>query len=82
MPSNYSLKACEELIKKYVNEYKGQYTTLEEGSLGLGLVLLRDAEGKETIVIQEYFISAWASGHTIRMYNKIPKKYEKMLATI
>jgi hypothetical protein len=77
-----SLESCEELIGRYVNEYGGEATTLEEGCLGLGTVLLHSAEGKKTIIIKEFYINAWSSGHTIRKYNKMPKKYEKLLEEI
>lgn len=76
---HYTLKSCENLIDKYVNEYKGTATTLREGVLGLGTILLHDAEGKKTVVITERFETAWSSVHTIRRYNKIPKKYVKAL---
>lgn len=76
---NYTLGSCQELIDKYVNTYKGEATTLREGVLGLGTVLLHGAEGKKTILIKEYYISAWCSGHSIRMYNVMPKKYKKLI---
>ena len=79
---NYSLSSCQELINTYVNEYGGDVTELREGVLGLGTILLHGAKGKKTIIINEYYINAWQSGHTIRMYNKIPKKYERALETI
>jgi hypothetical protein len=78
----YSLESCENLIKRYVNEYDGCATTLEEGSLGLGTILLHDAPGKKTIVIKEFYLNAWSSGHTIRKYNKMPKKYETLLEKV
>jgi len=78
--SNYSLKDCERLIDKYVNEYKGEVLELEEGVLGLGKVLLHSARGKKTIIINEYFINSQTSGHTIRKYNKIPNKYKKLIS--
>lgn len=62
----YDLKSCEELIDKYVNTYKGECEVIEEGCLGLG---------KKSIVITEIFVNSWTSTHTIRMYNKLPKKY-------
>lgn len=74
---NYSLQSCENLIAKYVNTYKGEATTVKEGCLGLGTVLLHSAEGKKTIIIKEYFITSWTSGHNVTMYNKAPKKYLK-----
>ncbi len=76
----YTLKAVEKLIDDYINEYGGTATTLEEGVLGLGTVLLHDAMGKKTIVIREVYLNAWSSGHTVRMYNKMPAKYSKLVA--
>ena len=73
----YTLNSCEELIKKYINVYQGEATTIDEGILGLGTVLLHSAAGKKSIIIKEVYINEWSSGHTIRMYNKLPKKYLK-----
>jgi hypothetical protein len=76
---NFSLNYCEELITTYVNEFGGQVIQINEGVLGLGYLLLHGAEGKKTIVINEYYINSWTSGHNIRMYNKTPKKYQKLI---
>jgi hypothetical protein len=72
----YDLKTCESLIQRYVDQFSGECIVIEEGVLGLGTVLLT-AHGKKAILIKEIFLNAWSSGHTIKMYNKIPKKYEK-----
>ena len=77
--NNYTLKSCEQLIDTYVNQYGGECLTIEEGCLGLGTVLLHSARGKKTILITEYYLSAWSSGHKVRMYNKLPKKYEQII---
>lgn len=77
--TNYSLKGCEELINTYVHSYKGEISTIEEGCLGLGTVLLHSAIGKKSIIIKEFFINSWNSGHSIKMYNKLPKKYQKYI---
>jgi len=79
---NYSLSACESLIDRYVNEFKGLCTTLEEGTLGLGITVLHDAPGKKSVVIKEYFINSWQSGHTMTNYNKLPKKYQVLVDEI
>lgn len=72
----YNLNDTQALIDKYVNEFGGQCTQLEEGVLGLGKLLLHSAKGKKTIVIKEVYLNEWSSAHTIRMYNKLPKKYQ------
>jgi hypothetical protein len=75
----YSLSACQQLIDKYVNDYKGEATTLIEGTLGLGTVLL-EADGKKYIVIKEVYVNPSESAHTIRMYNRLPKVYANLMA--
>jgi len=76
---NYSLKSCEKLIDNYVNVACGQCTVIEEGVLGLGKVLLHGVDGIKSYVITEYYINAWTSGHKVRKYNTLPKKYEAMI---
>ena len=73
---NFSLQSCEDLIERYVNDFGGEIFTLEEGCLGLGTIILTNAIGKKSILINEYFINSWNSGHDVKMYNKLPKKYE------
>lgn len=73
----YALSACESLIQQYL-ENGGDVTTLQEGVLGLGLVLCH-GDGLKTAVITEIPLNCWESAHSIRMYNTMPKKYEKML---
>ena len=75
----YTLTACEKYIDKYINKYKGEVLEIKEGILGLGTVLLFNAKGKKTVIIKEIYLSAWSSGHTVRMYNKIPKKYLELI---
>ena len=77
---NFTLAACEKLINEYVNELGGQLTQIEDGVLGLGELVLHDSSENsilKTIVIKEVYLNQWSSGHTIRRYNKIPKKYLK-----
>lgn len=76
----YSLSACEKLINRYA-ERGGEIHTIEEGSLGLGLMILTGPDLKTT-VIQEVYLNAWSSGHKVRMYNKCPKKYQEMIETL
>ena len=72
--TTYTLQSCENLIEKYINA-GGIVEQLEDGCLGLGKILLT-AEGKKTTIITEVYLNAWSSGHTVRMYNKTPKKYQ------
>ena len=77
---NISINNCQKLIDKYVGEFQGECTTIEEGCLGLGTILLHGAEGKKTILIKEFPVNAWSSGHSIRMYNVMPKKYKNLIS--
>lgn len=73
----YGCEAVSNLINKYI-ERDGTVLTLEEGSLGYGLTVMF-GDGLKTTVVKEYPINCWSSGHTIRKYKKIPKKYEQMI---
>ncbi len=75
----YDLKECQKLMHDYVYS-GGEMIELEEGVLGLGKVLLRPDENKQlkTVIITEVYLNEWSSAHKIRMYNKIPKKYNKL----
>lgn len=80
--ANRTLKYCENLITRYTDVRKGSVTQLEEGCLGLGKLILHDGYNAKTIIITEFYVSAWSSGHKVIMYNKMPKKYELLLTNI
>lgn len=77
---NYKLNLtdCQQIINKYI-EYGGYIEQINDGCLGLGFLILHGAPGKKSIIIQEYFINSWQSGHNVKMYNKLPKKYQKLI---
>jgi hypothetical protein len=75
--NTYSLKFIEDLINQYINK-GGEIAEVEEGCLGYGTTICY-GEGLKSTVIQEHFENSWSSSHTVRMYNKLPKKYEDML---
>lgn len=77
MSTIYDLDFCENLIDIYI-EKGGEAITLVEGGLGLGMVICF-GEHLKTTIIKEVALNEWSSGHTVRMYNKMPKKYEDML---
>lgn len=77
--SLYSYTYVDALIERYANK-GGETLQTDEGCLGSGNWLLFDRSGRlKFIVIKEVYLNAWSSAHTIRKYNKIPKKYEKVL---
>lgn len=75
----YTVSEIKRLIDKYL-ELGGEYVEIEEGSLGYGVILLHSAPNRKSILIKEVFETCWNSLHTIRQYNKIPKKYHKYLS--
>jgi hypothetical protein len=72
--NTYSLSQCEKLISQYL-ELGGNVVEIEQGSLGLGVVICF-AEGYKTAIITEIYLNEWSSAHKVRRYNKTPKKYE------
>jgi len=78
--SLYNCDAVENLINRYV-ERGGTMTTIREGTLGYGLTILH-GDGLKTAIVTEKPINSWSSAHTIRMYNKMPAKYQKMLDAV
>lgn len=77
MAKLYSLNSCEDVINKY-HELDGYVTEVEAGTLGYGITVCF-GEGLKTCIITEVYLNEWSSAHTIRFYNKMPKKYEQML---
>lgn len=75
----FSLKYCEDIIDRYVNDYEGEILQVEEGGVGLGTLLLHSGVGAKTIIITEVFLNEWSSTHKVRMYNEIPKKYKNLI---
>lgn len=73
----YTLEAVEQTISNWI-EAGGNIDTVEEGALGWGLTICH-GEGLRTAIIKEVPLNEWSSAHTIRIYNKMPKKYRQML---
>lgn len=78
MQKIYNLSAVEKFVNLYI-EKGGEMITIIEGSLGYGTALLTGADGLRHSIIKEIFLNEWSSGHTVRQYKKIPKKYLKIL---
>jgi hypothetical protein len=76
----FSLKYCQDIIERYVNDYEGEILEIDEGGVGLGTLILHSGVNAKTILITEVYLNCWSSTHKVRMYNKIPKKYEKIIA--
>lgn len=77
MSKRYTLTACEDLMSRYY-EAGGECLEVVEGCLGLGLTICY-GDGLKTAVIREEYANPWTPAHTIRFYNVMPKKYERMI---
>lgn len=76
-----SLQQCESLMTNAA--IKGlEVTTIEEGCLGLGKVVIDGGTEYKSYVITEVFLNEWSSDHKIRKYNKLPKKYKQAIESI
>lgn len=78
MSALYTTTVVQNCINRFSEYEDPQIVQIEEGCLGMGDWILK-AKGKKTVVIKEVFINEWSSGHSVRIYNKTPKKYEKYL---
>lgn len=77
--NTYTLEAVENLIQKYYKkDPEMEMVEVIDGVLGYGTTVLR-GQNLKTAVIQERYVSPWSSTHTIRLYNKTPKKYENLI---
>lgn len=74
----YTISQINQLINQYTDK-GGELYPVEEGCLlDYGLAILK-GEGLKTIIIKEKYLNEWSSAYTLRLYNKTPKKYEKIL---
>ena len=74
----YTFQQVDRLINRYLELENNEVLQTREGVLGSGDWVCT-APNKKTAIIKEVFVNSWNSTHTIRMYNKTPKKYLKVL---
>ena len=72
-----TIEQIERLINQYI-ERDGEIAEVVEGSLGFGTTICF-GKGLKYAVIKERFENEWSSSHVVVLYNKLPKKYEKLL---
>ena len=76
-----SIQECESLITNA--SIKGlEVTTIEEGCLGLGKIVIDGGEKYKSYIITEVFLNEWSSDHKIIKYNKLPKKYREAILNV
>lgn len=74
----YSYIEVDKLINRYLELENNEVLQTREGILGSGDWICT-APNKKTAIITEVVVNSWNSTHTIKMYNKTPKKYLKIL---
>ncbi len=80
MATIYSWSDAQRLIDKYAEsgrEYSGHYIP---GVLVDSVIMTGD--GLKTAIIKGVYLNEWSSGVTIRMYNKLPAKYARIVEMI
>ena len=77
MVTYYSTEAIEKTLDT-MSEYPN-FIQVEviEGCLGYGTTIAH-ADGCKWLIIQEHYLNEWSSGNSMRLYKKLPKKYEKL----
>lgn len=73
----YTMDSVNTLINQYIDN-GGKACIVSEGVNGFGKVVCT-AKGFKCAVISEKFVGAMETGYSIRLYRKIPKKYEDVL---
>ena len=74
----YSNQAVDNLTEQYIKR-DGEITVIEEGCLAsYGLAILTAPKSK-TAIVKEVYLNSQSSGNSIKLYNKIPKKYQTMI---
>ena len=73
----YTSGVIQELADCYIDN-GGEAAEVIEGTLGWGTTIMT-RDGWKSAVVREVFVNPWSSAHKVRMYNKLPKKYQTML---
>ena len=75
MAKLYTCSAVSELIEQY-EKINGTCYTLEEGTLGYGLMVCAK-RGYKTAIVTEKYINSQTCAHSIRLYEECPEKYAR-----
>ncbi len=72
----YTQQEVDALIEKFSKRQNFKCYTIY-GSLLDNHILT--ADGTKTAIIREKGLNEWSSAYSIKLYNKIPKKYQKVI---
>jgi hypothetical protein len=74
----YNYKEIDKFIERYSSFENSTVIQIREGILGSGDWICT-APNKKTAIIKELFVNEWNSTHTLKLYNKTPKKYINLI---
>jgi hypothetical protein len=74
----YNYKEIDKFIERYSSFENSTVIQIREGILGSGDWICT-APNKKTAIIKEIFVNEWNSTHTLKLYNKTPKKYINLI---
>ena len=74
----YSNTAGENIIKKYIDK-GGELQVFEEGCLLCYGLAICSGEGLKFCILKEKYLNSWSSAYTIQLFNRLPKKYQKLV---
>jgi len=74
----YTNDAVDKMTAKYL-ERDGEVTIIEEGCLACYGLAICSGEGLKFCIIKEVYLNEWSSGNSIKLFNKLPKKYQTLL---
>lgn len=77
--SIYNQKAIDNIFKQY-EKHENFIAWTIPGALVDGYILT--ADGCKTTIIKEVYLNEWSSAYSVRMYNRIPAKYQKIIDMI
>lgn len=80
MATIYSYSAVEDLLNRYSENWRDFIAYTIPGGLIDGMIIT--GRGLKTAIIKEVYLNEWSSGATIRMYNRMPAKYARIIEMI
>lgn len=78
MKTLFNCHDVEKLVQKYYN--KGGDVLKIDGCLVDNYICF--GENLKTAIIKEVYLNEWSSANSVVLYNKTPKKYEKVIDAI
>lgn len=73
-----SIEGIERLARKYLELGGDVCEEAIPGTLGWGTTVMV-ADGYKSAVIQERYLNCWSCWHSVRFYNRLPKKYQRLV---